>query len=499
MVLGTASHVGKSIMTAALCRIFADEGVRVAPFKAQNMSLNSAATPDGREIGRAQALQAEACRIPASVDMNPVLIKPSSDTGSQIVLLGRVWGQVTAADYHTRRVEQLFPAVIESYQRLASQYDLIVLEGAGSPSEINLMAHDIVNLRMAEAAGAACLLVGDIDRGGVFASLLGTLELLESRQRALIRGYAINKFRGDVSLLRPGIEMMAPRLKIPCAGIIPYLHNLGLDEEDGVAVEDRRAARRVWNLALESVDRPLRVAVVALPHMSNFTDFDPLAAEPSVALAYVTRSEELEHADVIVLPGSKQTIDDLEWLDRSGLASLLIERQKPTIGICGGFQMLGTRIDDPAGIENGGRPGGREGLGLLPTRTVLTSEKVTRPVTGKAPQVFGQPLQNPEFRGYEIHVGETVYAEGAERFAEIGAKPDGAVSPDGRVLGTYSHGIFDDDAFRHSFVNAARAACGLAPASGMAFVAAEREARLDRLAAHVRAALDIGLIRSWIE
>jgi adenosylcobyric acid synthase len=361
------------------------------------------------------------------------------------------------------------------------------------------MAHDIVNLRMAEAAGAACLLVGDIDRGGVFASLLGTLELLESRQRALIRGYAINKFRGDVSLLRPGIEMMAPRLKIPCAGIIPYLHNLGLDEEDGVAVEDRRAARRVWNLALESVDRPLRVAVVALPHMSNFTDFDPLAAEPSVALAYVTRSEELEHADVIVLPGSKQTIDDLEWLDRSGLASLLIERQKPTIGICGGFQMLGTRIDDPAGIENGGRPGGREGLGLLPTRTVLTSEKVTRPVTGKAPQVFGQPLQNPEFRGYEIHVGETVYAEGAERFAEIGAKPDGAVSPDGRVLGTYSHGIFDDDAFRHSFVNAARAACGLAPASGMAFVAAEREARLDRLAAHVRAALDIGLIRSWIE
>jgi adenosylcobyric acid synthase len=500
MVLGTASHVGKSILTAALCRIFADEGVRVAPFKAQNMSLNSAATPDGREIGRAQALQAEACRIPASVDMNPVLIKPSSDTGSQIVLLGRVWGQVTAADYHKRRVEQLFPAVLESYQRLASQHDLIVLEGAGSPAEINLMAHDIVNLRMAEAARAACLLVGDIDRGGVFASLLGTLELLDSHQRALIRGYAINKFRGDVSLLRPGIDMMEPRLKIPCAGIIPYLHNLGLDEEDGVAVEDRRGARRVWNLALQSVDRPLRIGVVALPHMSNFTDFDPLAAEPSVALAYVTRSEELEHADVIVLPGSKQTIDDLEWLERAGLASFLLQRQKPTVGICGGFQMLGTRIDDPAGIENGGRPGGREGLGLLPIRTVLNAEKVTRPVTGKVRcgHVFGQTLQNPEFRAYEIHVGETVYAEGAERFAAIGAKPDGAVSADGRVVGTYSHGIFDDDAFRHSFVNAARAACGLAPASGLAFVAAEREARLDRLAAHVRTALDIELIRSWL-
>ena len=308
MVLGTASHAGKSILTAALCRIFADEGYRVAPFKAQNMSLNSAATPDGREIGRAQALQAEACRVPACAEMNPVLIKPSSDTGSQIVLLGRIWGQVTAANYHQRRVEELFPVVLESYKKLASEYELIILEGAGSPAEINLRDHDIVNMRMAHAAGAACLLVGDIDRGGVFASLLGTLELLDPSDRALIRGYAINKFRGDISLLQPGLKMMEPRLGIPCAGVIPFLHDLGLEEEDGVAVEERRSAGRVWKdvgaraapplnpllrqegtkgWCMSSADRALRIAVIALPHMSNFSDFDALAAEPAAALAFV--------------------------------------------------------------------------------------------------------------------------------------------------------------------------------------------------------------------
>ena len=314
MVLGTASHAGKSIITAALGRILADDGWRVAPFKAQNMSLNSAATPDGREIGRAQALQAEACRIPACAEMNPVLIKPSSDTGSQIMLLGRVWGQVTASDYHTRRVEDLFPVVLESYQKLASDYEVMVLEGAGSPAEINLREHDIVNMRMAAAANAACLLVGDIDRGGVFASLLGTLALLEADERALIRGYAINKFRGDISLLRPGLAMMEPRLGIPCAGVIPYLHDLGLDEEDGVAIEDRRSARRVWGGTAQAAGggRPLRIGVIALPHMSNFTDFDALAAEPSVALAFLDRPEEAARGrPASILPGTKQTLEDL--------------------------------------------------------------------------------------------------------------------------------------------------------------------------------------------
>src|ERR1700735_1917732 len=261
MVLGTASHVGKSVLTAGLGRIFSDEGVNVAPFKAQNMSLNSAATPDGREIGRAQALQAEACRATPCAEMNPVLIKPSSETGAQVVVLGRVWGQVTASDYHQRRVEDLFPAVLESYRTLADRHDLILLEGAGSPAEINLRQHDIVNMRMAHAANAECLLVGDIDRGGVFASLLGTVELLEPEDRARIRGFVINKFRGDVELLRPGVEMMEQRLGIPCAGVVPFLRDLGLEEEDSVAMEGRRSTRQVWRDAGDATlpERPLRI------------------------------------------------------------------------------------------------------------------------------------------------------------------------------------------------------------------------------------------------
>src|SRR6202167_1290718 len=280
MILGTASHVGKSLLTAGLGRIFSDEGIRVAPFKSQNMSLNSAATPDGREIGRAQALQAEACRVAPCAEMNPVLIKPSSDTGAQIVLLGKVWGQVTASDYHQRRVEDLFPPVLESYKKLAASHDLILLEGAGSPAEINLRKHDIVNMRMAHAADASCLLVGDIDRGGVFAALVGTMELLEPEDRARIRGFVINKFRGDVELLRPGVEAMEERLGIPCAGVVPFLRNLGLEEEDGVAMEDRRTVRRAWAERSLLPGRALRIGVIAVPHMANFTDFDALAAEP---------------------------------------------------------------------------------------------------------------------------------------------------------------------------------------------------------------------------
>src|SRR5215468_10852930 len=266
MILGTASHVGKSILTAGMGRIFADEGYRVAPFKAQNMSLNSAATPDGGEIGRAQALQAEACRVIPRVEMNPVLLKPSTDTGAQVILLGRIWGQITAWDYHTHRVEQLFPTVVDAYKRLAREHDIVLLEGAGSPAEINLREHDIVNMCMAHAADAACLLVGDIDRGGVFASLLGTLELLEPEDRARIRGFVINKFRGDISLLLPGVEEMERRLGIPCAGVVPMAPNLGLDEEDGVALTDRASARRCWSNGETGTNRALRIGVIALPH-----------------------------------------------------------------------------------------------------------------------------------------------------------------------------------------------------------------------------------------
>ncbi len=510
MVLGTGSHVGKSILTAALGRILSDDGYRVAPFKAQNMSLNSAATPDGREIGRAQALQAEACRIPSCAEMNPVLIKPSSDTGSQVIVLGRVWAQVTASDYHLHRVEELFPTVLESYQKLAAQHDVMVLEGAGSPAEINLREHDIVNMRMAQAANAACLLVGDIDRGGVFASVLGTLQLLEPEERRLVRGYAINKFRGDVSLLQPGIRMMEPRLGLPCLGVVPYLHDLGLDEEDGVAIEERQTAARVWKDidAGSGPARPLRIAVVALPHLSNFTDFDPLAAEPSVSLAYVEWQDELPNADLVILPGSKQTIDDLGWLRHRGFDHALRQMHSQgriLMGICGGFQMLGARIEDPQGMESGGTPATCEGLGLLPIQTVLNATKTTRRVQGNCrTAIFGQPQPGLAFQGYEIHVGETLYGAGAEPFAEItregigGAVPDGAMSSNGGVAGTYVHGLFDADTFRHAFVDAARAACGLQAAAAHAFVAREREARLDRLAAHVRNSLDLALLWSWI-
>ena len=555
MILGTASHVGKSILTAALGRILSDEGYRVAPFKAQNMSLNSAATPDGREIGRAQALQAEACRVPARVEMNPILIKPSTDTAAQVVVMGRVWGQVTAADYHRQRVEELFPIVVDAYETLAAAHDIILLEGAGSPAEINLKARDIVNMRMARAANAGCLLVGDIDRGGVFASLLGTVELLEPCERALLRGFIVNKFRGDAGLLQPGIDIISRRIQLPCAGVIPHLPGLGLDEEDSVALEDRPRAD-LWSRLPGNAGRPLRIGVLAFPYLANFTDFDPLAAEPSVSLAFLDRPEDLDRADLLILPGSKQTLDDLAWLRRSGFEPGIcaFASRAPVVGICGGMQMLGRIIEDPTGAESGGThaakrglepfaavakgdctrfalyggsvepifiladeasshnatvpdlPSARSapGLNLLPIATTLRADKITRTARGRVhgSSLFGQPLAHSSFSGYEIHLGETIYAERAAPFAEIHrdgeavSHSDGAVQ--GNVFGTYIHGLFADDDFRHSFLAAARAARGLAPPRDLANVTAEREARIDRLAAHVRAALDMNLIRSCI-
>ncbi|MGH7875549.1 MAG: cobyric acid synthase [Candidatus Binatia bacterium] len=509
MILGTASHVGKSIITTGLGRIFADDGYRVAPFKAQNMSLNSAATPDGGEIGRAQALQAEACRAMPRVEMNPVLLKPSTDIGAQVILLGKIWGQVTAPDYHTQRVEQLFPEVLGAYQRLAANYELILLEGAGSPAEINLREHDIVNMRMAHAADAACLLIGDIDRGGVFASLLGTMELLEPEDRARMRGFVINKFRGDESLLRPGITMIERRLGLPCIGVVPFLRDLGLDEEDGVALEDRPSAARRWKNLESSPARALRIGVIALPHMANFTDFDALSLEPSVALAFLEQSEELATADLLIIPGTKQTLDDLRWLEDCGFSRELRRLYGigvPLIGICGGFQLLGISIDDPQGTENNGNPISQAGLGLLPVRTALRAEKTVRRVHGSLRAGFFSDGLSPQahFEGYEIHVGETCHETGARPLSDIvrhgtmDTVPDGAVSESSRVFGTYVHGFFDRDDFRHEFIQAAHAAVSLAPASAWANVSAEREARIDRLARHLRESLDLDLLKSWI-
>lgn len=505
MVLGTASHVGKSVLTAALCRILRQDGFRVAPFKAQNMALNSAATPEGLEIGRAQAMQAEAAGLLPSVDMNPILLKPCSDARSQLVVRGRLAGEVGARDYHGRRVQDLFAVVVESYRRLAARHDVIVLEGAGSPAEVNLAKGDIVNMRMARAAEAACLLVADIDRGGVFGALVGTLALLPPADRRRIRGFVVNRFRGDLELFQPGVAFLERRLARPCLGVVPYLRDLGLDEEDGVALEDRRTVARCWPDE-DGPNRRLRVGVIALPHLSNFTDFDPLVAEPSVALSFVSRPADLARADVVILPGSKQTVDDLRWVEREGFAAALrahVDRRGLVIGICGGMQMLGRDVRDPDGTEGGGDA---PGLGLLGLRTVLGREKVTvraRAVLDRG-ELFGRPVSTEPLEGYEIHVGTTAYDPGTRRLFRVtregaeGDVSDGATGADGRVIGTYLHGLFDSDTFRHTAVRALRRAAALDPPVALVPFMAERDRRFDRLADHVRRALDVERIESWL-
>jgi adenosylcobyric acid synthase len=506
MVLGTGSHVGKSLLTAALCRIFAQQGYKVAPFKSQNMSLNSAATVEGLEIGRAQALQAEAAGVVASVHMNPILIKPAFDNSAQVVG-GKIWGSVTAADYHQRRVEELLPVVRESYEALASQYDVIILEGAGSPAEINLKRHDIANMRMAEIADARCLLVGDIDRGGVFASLLGTVELLEPEERERILGFAINKFRGDASLLEPGIRMIEERIQKPCIGVVPYLPSLMLEEEDSLGLPLTTQTRwRLDTLFDRASDRPLRVVVIAWPSFSNFTDFDSLLAEPSVSLLFCRTVEAIQQADVVILPGSKQTVDDLLWMREQAL-DIAIQRYARTglvVGICGGMQMLGEEITDLLGIE---REGSVSGLGLLPIRTIMQADKVIRNVTGNmiARTLFGQPVGDSRVSGYEIHIGQTLYQAGTLHFAALSADPrspggrnDGCVSTDTRVFGTYLHGLFDDDSFRHQFLRAARAFHKLAAPDKLQLWKQLREESLSRLAHEVEQALDMKTIFGWV-
>lgn len=483
MVLGTGSDVGKSLVTAALCRYLARLGVAVAPFKAQNMSLNSAVTPDGKEIGRAQALQAEAAGIAPSADMNPVLLKPSSIEGAQVVLHGERFGTVHASDYRGRNRERFWPAVLESYERLAERYEAIVIEGAGSPAEINLREGDIVNMAMAHAAEARCMLVGDIDRGGVFASIFGTLALLDERDRTRIAGFTINKFRGDRSLLEPGIVEIERRCERPCFGVLPYLTDLQLDEEDSLPLERRRLGTP-WSARRE--DERVRIAVIAFPYLSNFTDFESLAAEPSVELRYTARPEDVANADLAILPGSKNTIADLQWLRERHLDGAL-RRARNALGICGGMQMLGRSIDDPYGVEAGGT---HLGLALLPLSTTMMQKKKTERVSGT------HLATGLAIHGYEIHVGETTFDDDRLAFAEIcedGATPrlDGARSEDGRTVGTYLHGLFDDDRFRHEYLRRLRASLGLSASAPWRFVARERERSLDRLADMVASELDL--------
>lgn len=427
MVQGTTSDAGKSILVTGLCRALVRQGVKVAPFKPQNMALNSAVTPDGGEIGRAQALQAHAANIPPHTDMNPVLLKPSSDIGAQVIIHGQVACQMDAQDYHQYKSTAM-SAVLTSWGRLTQQYEAIIVEGAGSPAEINLRDGDIANMGFAEAVDIPVIIVADIDRGGVFAHLVGTLELLSASEQARVVGFVINRFRGDISLLQPGLDWLEKRTGKPVLGVLPFLTDLQLDAED--AVDCDQVAPR---------EGSLRVAVLVFPRISNHTDFDALRGHPQVDLNYVGPGQPLSAADLVILPGSKGVRSDLETMREHGWDQDLRRHLRyggKVLGVCGGFQMLGNHIHDPDGVE--GAAGSSEGLGLLPLTTQLNQVKQLRQVEGKL------ALGNAPVVGYEIHCGVTTRAPDLKHFAQLGEnRQDGCISTDGNIAGTYLHGLFD--------------------------------------------------------
>ncbi|MFA7296450.1 MAG: cobyric acid synthase [Dehalococcoidia bacterium] len=492
MVLGTTSDAGKSVLVTALCRIFRQDGVRVAPFKAQNMSNNADVTADGGEIGRAQSEQAAAAGIAATTAMNPVLLKPQGDRTSQVVVDGRADGVLHSRDFIERK-RDLWPHVERALASLRDEYDLVIAEGAGSPAEPNLRAADIVNMRVALHAGATVLLIGDIDRGGVFAHLVGTMELLTPEERALVRGFVINRFRGDASLLTPAIEDLERRTGVPVLGVIPWLPDLRIAQEDAVVLE-RAADAGAPHKADEH--HTVDIAIARLPRIANFDDFDPLAAEPGVRVRYVARAEDLGAPSLIILPGTKATIADLAALRTSGLAEAIVARARagtPVLGICGGFQMLGDRLADPLGVE---AAAGIEvaGLGLLPIATTFAAEKVTRRAAGTVLASTGPwAASGAAVEGYEIHMGRTEGSGGTALapLLRLDGADDGAVSADGRVAGCYLHGLFHNTAFRHALLTA----LGWDTRGAATF---DREREFDRLAQHVRSHLDIERVRAMV-
>ncbi|ADH86284.1 cobyric acid synthase [Desulfurivibrio alkaliphilus] len=477
MLQGTGSDAGKSVMAAALCRILLQDGLRVAPFKAQNMSLNSFVTHDGLEMGRAQVVQAQAARLDPDVRMNPVLLKPSSEVGSQVIVNGQPVGNMKVAEYVAYK-PQAAAAACRAYDELASEYDVIVLEGAGSPGEINLKSHDIVNMEMARYAQAPVLLVGDIERGGVFASLVGHFELMEPWERELLAGYLVNRFRGDATLLDPALEFMLSRTGRPVLGVVPYLDDLGLPQEDSVSFKQGLYSRK------KTGPTDLRLAVIDLPHISNFTDLEPFLAEPDVAISLVRRPEELGEADALILPGSKNVIADLDFIKRTGLDGAIkagaAAGNCEIIGICGGLQMLGRTIADPLGLENA--TGHVSGLALLPLETTLAPNKTL------VQRRFTHLASGLEVHGYEIHHGQS-RVEGAPALRD-GATPEGACSPNGRIWGSYLHGIFDADHFRRWFIDRLRRRRGLPPLVAIQ-APYDLEPAFDRLAATVRQSIDM--------
>ncbi len=498
MIQGTASDVGKSLLVTALCRILTNDGYRVAPFKSQNMSNNSHVTPDGKEIGRAQAVQADACRIPATTDMNPILLKPTGERRAQVVVHGKPLRDYDAVEYRTNYLPTAGKFVREALDRLRATHDVVVMEGAGSPAEVNLRDRDIVNMRAAAWGDAPVVLVADIDRGGVFASIVGTMVILRPEERERVKGFIINKFRGDPSLLTDGLTWLENETGKPVLGVVPMLPHVGLEDEDAASLD-----RKLRSHA--NPTRELDIAVLRLPRVSNFTDVDALAGEPDVSVRYVARVEELGAPDAIVIPGTKNTLLDLAALKDRGFDTA-VQRYAAAggrvVGICGGFQMLGLTLRDPHGVESQEAPTQRmDGLGLLPSDTAFAREKRTVRVAGT---FAGWPGATPTapalpIEGYEIHMGETSFRAPVQAlFRFDDGTSDGAAANDGRVWGTYVHGIFDNDGFRRSWLDMLRADRGLLPLESGYRHRETRETAFDRLAEHVRAHVDMEAIYAMI-
>lgn len=493
MIQGTCSGAGKSLLVAGLARLFADKGIKVAPFKAQNMALNSFITAGGAEIGRAQALQAEAARVEPHADMNPVLLKATGEAGCQVILDGNVHSNMTAREYYAFK-DTAWDYVTAAHKRLAAKHDLILIEGAGSPAEINLMAEEIVNMRVARHLDCPVLLVGDIERGGVFASFEGTVTLVGDDAR-LIKGFVINKFRGDKDILDPGLDMMLRRTGIPTLGVLPYMKDLCLDEEDGLSLDSINSRGRKSG----PVGRRLRIVVVRLGFISNFTDFDPLRHDPSVELVFSQSPEEIENADMVIVPGTKNTVADLLTLKESGLDQAILRaarKETTVVGICGGFQMLGQRILDPLGIES--THAEVPGLGLLDIETEFDSTKVTSQGVANT-TIYGYA---GKIRGYEIHMGRSISnhkntgAFDLKRLASGESVMDGAAN--GNIWGTYLHGVFDDDGFREAMLLSLREQKGIAHPEQLFNYMDFREAAMNRWAAFLGEHLDINAIEALI-